>query len=110
MMRLRKHTEKERCCITLTDIQVPESEKKDHEQSFKEVGEAYAVLGDSKKKREYDSGQDIANTCMNEGFHDFDPFEMFRSFEGCHGSSNFGAGSDGFRSSGFGGHSFHFTF
>merc|ERR1712059_168102 len=36
-----------------------ETEKKDHEMKFKEVGEAYAILNDEKKRRMYDSGQDL---------------------------------------------------
>lgn len=50
-------------------------ERRAEEIKFKEVGEAYAILSDPKKKQRYDSGQDI-----EEQEHDFDPNQMFRHF------------------------------
>ena len=67
-------------------------DKKEAEEKFKEISEAYSVLSDPKKKREYDTGGidfDFG------GFDDFDPFAIFENFfgrsRGKHGGfGNFG--------------------
>lgn len=67
--------------------------KKKEEILFKEAGEAYAVLSDSKKKHRYDTGQDLEESM---GMGDFDPNIIFQTF--------FGGGGGGFRQQA-GGHS-----
>ena len=68
-------------------------DKKEAEEKFKEISEAYSVLSDPKKKREYDTGgMDFEGFG---GFDDFDPFAMFENIfgrsRGKHGGfGNFG--------------------
>jgi len=58
-----------------------DDEKKEHEQKFKEVGEAYAVLSDAKKRQRYDTGQDIEEE--GGGYSpDVDPNSIFQAFFG----------------------------
>ena len=69
-------------------------DKKEAEEKFKEISEAYSVLSDPKKKREYDNGGiDFGDFG---GFDDFDPFAMFESFFGRHRGKNGGFGNFGF--------------
>merc|ERR1712192_330878 len=77
-----------------------EVEKKDHEQKFKEVGEAYAILSDEKKRRMYDSGQDIEDGGGG-GYQDVDPNSIFQAFFGGGGMGGMGGHP------GMGGHHFH---
>lgn len=71
-----------------------EEEKKKAEDEFKKVAEAYGVLEDEEKRRQYDSGADDTQGFGGEGF---DPFaEMFRRAQ----QGGFGDFFSGFRNHG----------
>jgi len=72
-----------------------DAEKRDHEQKFKEVGEAYAILSDEKKRRMYDSGQDLEEGGGGGGFQDVDPNSIFQAFFGGGGMGGHGGGHGG---------------
>ena len=74
-----------------------EEEKKDAEKKFKEIGEAYGVLSDPKKRARYDQGHDIDDLeGHGHGYSsDIDPNQIFQAF---------------FSQGGGGGGSQHFTF
>merc|ERR1739845_324502 len=60
-----------------------EDERKEHEKKFKEVGEAYGVLSDTKKRARYDQGHDIDDLegHGHGGFGgDIDPNQIFQAF------------------------------
>ncbi|XP_026538556.1 dnaJ homolog subfamily C member 7 isoform X2 [Notechis scutatus] len=67
--------------------------QKEEEKKFKEVGEAFTILSDPKKKARYDSGQDLEEDGMNMG--DFDANNIFKAFFGTPGSFSFEASGPG---------------
>lgn len=74
-----------------------------------QVGEAYAILSDEKKRRMYDSGQDLED-CGGHGFHDVDPNSIFQAFFGGGMGGMGGMGGQHFQFSGAPGHGQSFSF
>ena len=85
-----------------------EDERKEHEKKFKEIGEAYGVLSDAKKRARYDNGHDIDDLegHGHGGFsNDIDPNQIFQAFfsqgGGGGGSQHFSFGGQGGMPGGF---------
>jgi len=98
-----------------------ESEKREQENKFKEIGEAYDVLSDTKKRTRYDNGHDLEDLDGGggHGFHgEMDPNQIFAAFFGGGGGpggpgmrqQGFSFGGPGGAPSGGGGQSFSFQF
>jgi len=62
-----------------------DEEKREHEKKFKEIGEAYGVLSDSKKKSRYDNGCDVEDLegGGGHGYSDIDPNQIFQVIFSC---------------------------
>merc|ERR1712223_858351 len=94
-----------------------EEERKEHERKFKEVGEAYGILSDTKKRARYDNGHDIDDLEGHGHGHGFGgdiaPNQIFQAFfggaGGMHGASfQHGHGGGGGCGHGAGAQSFQF--
>nr|XP_045599987.1 dnaJ homolog subfamily C member 7-like [Procambarus clarkii] len=84
-----------------------DKDKHEHEIKFKEIGEAYSVLTDAKKRAMYDRGQDINDPEGGFGHDDIDPNQIFQAFfGGGHGGYSFGGHNAGFQQAGFPGNGF----
>merc|ERR1711915_364030 len=56
------------------------NKEEDAEEKFKELAEAYAVLGDKKRREEYDRRGYPGNSNKSSYRNSVDPFDIFRSF------------------------------
>uniref|UniRef100_A0A6A7GAR4 DnaJ homolog subfamily C member 7 n=2 Tax=Hirondellea gigas TaxID=1518452 RepID=A0A6A7GAR4_9CRUS len=68
---------------------LPKEEQNDSEQKFKDIGNAYSILSDPKKRARYDSGADMED---GGGMGGVDPSQVFQMFFGGGGGARGGGG------------------
>jgi len=87
-----------------------DAEKEEHEKAFKELGEAYTVLTDARKRSMHDRGQDVNDPESGCGMaQDFDASQLLETFFGG-GAGMFGGGGGGGHHMFGGGQQFHHGF
>ena len=64
-----------------------DKEKKEAEEKFKDIAEAYSVLSDENKRQQYDMFGTVDGSSFGNGF---DPFEMFKNMGGFDNFNPFG--------------------
>jgi len=73
----------------------PEAVQKEQEKNFKDVGEAYEVLSDQKRRFRYDQGHDLMEQGNSSGGSYYDPYDTNQLFNMFFSSSGAGMGHPG---------------